>query len=136
MGSLAIGLSALVSVICVGTLIGAVLLLAACKICRAEEPSFGRAWRISVAAALANSAVGFVIFFAASMKAIANPDLDLKSAQAIAKIVTFGVSVPITTLIYRGMIPTSFGKAILVYLVQVLIIVALAIPVVLIIHFA
>lgn len=114
-----------------GILIGAVLLRAGCHFARVQVPEFGKACGIVVIVMIANWVVNFALGFAIGLAVGASGgELDsamLLSIQGLGIVVSFFIA----SLIYKAMIPTeTFGRAALVWLIQVLIALAIALVVV------
>jgi hypothetical protein len=135
-GAMAGVLCAAGGILIVGTLIGAVILRAACSLFNkmagqdraVPEPSFGKALGITVVSMIANMAVGFmvgIVIGGGGAAAGANP----QHVQIISTL----VSLPVGFLVMSGMLtlmlPTSFGRGMLVALLQYAISFAIAIAI-------
>lgn len=95
--------------IVVGIAVAAIILRLAAKIVSAPEIPFGKAMLIVVVAFFATAAAGFI--------------LGLILGQGIlAQLVSLVVGACVSALIYSKMIPTSFGKGILIYVMQIVVV--------------
>jgi hypothetical protein len=111
----------------IGTLIGAIILRAACSLFNkfaggesasgaVPEPSMGSAMAITFVTTLVNMAVGFVLGLA-----LQGAGPNQAASQAIINL----ISIPISLLVFAGMVtvmlPTTFGKGLLIALLYLLI---------------
>ena len=114
--------------VAVQTLIAAVLLRKACKICKVDDPPFLNAWGICALATLVNFgasfAIGLVVGASAGHWGIPQEDQVL-----VAQLLSLGVGVVLTTVIYSVTIALSLARALLVCLVQILLGILLAISI-------
>jgi hypothetical protein len=92
--------------------LGALLLKVACGMVSAPVPGLGRAMWIVFVAWLAN--VGASVVASLCMGVSAN----VQQADTTAKSVLLLVSVLVQAAVYSSMVPTSFGKGILIWLMQ------------------
>jgi hypothetical protein len=116
-----------------GVVIGAVILRAACSLFNkmaspqngVPEPGFGKALGIVVLNAIASAAAGFPVGMIVGLWGQAS-GIDEKTTQAVAGL----ISLPIGFLVMGGlltlMLPTSFGRALLVTLLQYVVIFLIA----------
>jgi hypothetical protein len=133
-------LCGLVIALLVGTLIGAVFLRAAIALFNkmagasgppagVPEPPFGRAMGITFVTSLVNWVVGFVIGLATGAGAqAAGPD-GAKGVNLLAQAASVPAGLLVMALMLTALLPTSFGKAVLVTLLY-LVIVALVVGVI------
>jgi hypothetical protein len=106
-------------------LILAVLLRWACKICQVEDPSFLNSWGISAVAVFPPFATSGLIWVITWVSG-GTPQ---EAHQAVAQFGFLGVFIFIVVAasIYSVMIEISFGRALLVWLVQILLIIGIVI---------
>lgn len=119
----------LVFMLLIGTLIGAIILRAACWLLNklaggpnapgaVPEPSFGKAMGIAFVTALVNAMVGFVLGL-------------VGGAAALHPLVVQAISFPVALLVMAGMaaamLPTTFGKGLLVALLTLVVWVIVAV---------
>lgn len=113
-----------------GLAVGAVILRAACHLAGQSVPGFGLAMGIVFITGVIQAILGSVINFAFGIPLIQDPGqqpVDTSTALA-AGIVGFLINTPVTMILYRVMIPTDhFGKAALVWLMQLLIVIGIVI---------
>lgn len=133
-GALVGMLIGLVCVLTIGTLIGAIILRAACwafnKLCqpenRVEEPSFGKSLLMALVSMVAQLVVGFGIglVFGAGLAAAGFEQWQIQ-------LIVNAISLPVGVLVMAGTItlilPTSFGRAILIALLYLAITIAVGI---------
>jgi hypothetical protein len=104
-------LGLLAAYIAIWLVIAAATLRTACGLCSVPAPSFGKAVLISVIAAMAMP----LLMFVSTTMPVFGPDMiPLTLALAMAPVLT-GVG-----FIYSKLVPTTFGKGVLIYVVQVL----------------
>lgn len=126
-------LCVLVIAIPLGLVIGAVILRSACHFVGVKVPNFGYAMVVALVRGLANFVVSFMVGFGIGMVMGAgsammkgdkrgNAEAMMMGAQLLSSIVSLLVNMPISAVIYMGMLEAvSFGKGILIYLVELLI---------------
>ena len=110
--------------------IAAVILRAACHLAGESVPGLGHAMGIVLVTGIVQAIIGAVINVAFGVPVMQDPaqqQVDPGAALA-ASVVGFLVNTPITMLLYNIMIPTSnFGKAALVWLIQLLIVIVIVV---------
>jgi hypothetical protein len=113
-------LIALGVILVISTLVGAIILRAAVSLCNTmtggarsrsavPEPSLGQAMAITFFTSLVNAVVGFVVGLA---RAEANPKGG--GVDLTAQLATIPVSMFVMTCMVAALLPTTFGRAILV----------------------
>jgi hypothetical protein len=108
MGVLA-GLVGMVLMLVLFLLIGAVLLMLACKICGVTTPSFFKAVGVTIITGLAGFAVNLVLVFV--LRAVGIGPLGIQFVSGLVCLVLFA-------LLYVPLLRTSFGKGLLVCIVE------------------
>lgn len=78
------------------------------------EPSFGKAYGIVLVAAICGFPIGFIMGL-------------LQVPPLLANVINLLVAIPINVLVFSKMLPTTIGRATLVYVCQVLISIAVVI---------
>jgi hypothetical protein len=117
--------------IALGALIGAVFLRAAIALYNklaggpqsassVPEPAFGKAIGINLVAMLIDVALGFLIRLIAGPGTM-SADPDSQGFNLGAQLISLPVSLLVTAALLSAMLPTSFGRAILVTLCEILI---------------
>ncbi len=117
--------------VAVGTLIGAVFLRAAVALYNkmagggrppggVPEPDFGKALGITFVTTLINIGVGFVIGMVTNTWGAAGPRG--KEVDLLAQAISFPLSLLIMTAMLTAILPTTFGRALLVTLCYMLIV--------------
>jgi hypothetical protein len=132
-GALAGIICAGIGVIVVGTLLGAVILRAACSLFNkmasrenaVPEPGFGKALGIVVVNVIASAVVGLPIGLIVGLVGQGS-GLDQKVTQVIATLISLPIGFFVTGGILTFMLPTSFGRALLVTLLQYVVIFLIA----------
>jgi len=110
--------------IAIGLAIGAMLLRIACGIVtKSNVPDFAKAMGIVAVAGVANAALGFFVGLVVGMAMQGDPE----AAQLTAQLLGLPVGAVASASIYMLMLPTDFGKALLIWLVQAGIVLAIAI---------
>jgi len=120
----------------IGALISAVILRAACSIFNklagseksVPEPGFGKALGITAATLVVNVLVGIVIglvFGAGAVAAGANP----AQTQILVNLISMPAGVLVMSGMLTAMLPSSFGKSLLITLIAYAIIIAIAVVV-------
>jgi hypothetical protein len=118
--------------IALGILIGAVIFRAACALYNkmaggrgspssVPEPSFGKAMGIVLLTTLVNGVVGFGIGMVVGIAGVA-VHADQKAVTILAQLVSFPVGILVGGGMNAAMLPTTFGRGILVALCQLLIV--------------
>ena len=105
-------------VLAIALTIGAALLRLGCWVCKVEEPGFLKAMGIVFVNALANMVVQVLIGVFIGLIAGASGARNLQAVQVLATLISLPFVMLVSGGIYCGMIPTSFGKGILIWLVQ------------------
>ena len=100
---------------------GAVILRVACSMVGVDIPEFGRAMMITFLAWIANAAVVIVIYLVMGAGS-GNP----QAAQITASVLSLPVNLCLSAAIYSFMLETTFGKGILILLVQQLVLIIIA----------
>ncbi len=129
-------LCAVVGVLVLGTLVGAVILRAACSLYnkmasqenRVPEPGFGKALGITLVTMIVNVVVGFMVGLITGGGAAA-AGVGAQGAQVISALISLPVGFFVMAGMLTAMLPTSFGRALLVTLVQYAISIAIAIAI-------
>jgi hypothetical protein len=125
-------LCALVIVVAVGTLIGAVVLRAAVALYNklaggasspgsVPEPAFGKAMWITFATSLAQMVVGVLIGLVTGAGET-GPGARGQGVDVVAQVFSFLVSLLLMARMLSAMLPTTFGRALLVTLCYVLVV--------------
>lgn len=135
-GMLAGILCLVVFAVAFGLLVGAVIFRAACSIynrlCQPEnrvpDPSFGKAMLIAFVSGVAQNIVGVVIGFAIGI-ASAGVGLDEDVASIAAGLVSIPFSLLISAAINAWLLPTTFGRGLMVALVQLAIVITVVLVV-------
>ncbi len=102
------------------TLIAAATLQAACNLCQIASPSFGKALLITLAAYV----VGFFIMFVF----VVMPTNDVGQLVS-AMLITLAMAVAGIGFTYSKLLPTTFGKGVLIYIVQAILMFAIGITI-------
>ncbi len=102
-------------------LIAAWLLRAACYVLRVHRPSYTRAIQIVLAAWLANLLAGLLLGFVFVIIASTAGQIDPDRLEFLANVTGFTIGALISAWVYMTMLPTSYGKALAIYFVQMLI---------------
>ncbi|MCY3021969.1 MAG: hypothetical protein NTW87_23405 [Planctomycetota bacterium] len=110
----------------VGLFIGAVILRLACGLVAAPQPTFGRAMVIVFMSWLANVAVSFVVALLAGVSMAAGGAPGTKGVSVV-------LGALVSAAVYSSMIPTTFGKGLLIWLAQLVIAFVIAVIAVVII---
>jgi hypothetical protein len=103
----------------VGLVVGALILRIACSICRVELPGFFKAMGVTAVVAvvslIACSALGFIVGVLGHLAGISLASLNILSAL-------FGLPLGmlVSALLYKVLLPTTFGKGVLIWLVHLL----------------
>ena len=117
-------------VLIIALAIAAFVLRAACHLAGETVPGLGHAMGIVLITGIVQAIIGSVINIGFGVPVFQDPtqqQVDPGAALA-AGVVGFLVNTPITMLLYSVMIPTSnFGKAALVWLIQLLIYIVIAV---------
>ncbi|MDP7010512.1 MAG: hypothetical protein QF685_03955 [Verrucomicrobiota bacterium] len=107
--------------------IAAVIFRAACRICNVENiPGFFGSMGIVLLAQLVSAIISFVVGFVVGLVGSA-AQIGVQEIQLLATLVSFPVAVLTTALVYKPFLNVSFGKCILVWLLQVVIVIAIGI---------
>ena len=126
-----IGLIIVVAVIFIALSIAAVILRAACHFARTNIPGFGLAIGIVLVTGIVQAIIGTIINVAFGVPMMQDPNTPPDPNALAASIIGFLVNTPITMLLYQVMIPTEgFGKAALVWLLQLVIVICILIIIV------
>jgi len=130
-----LGLGLLVLAVVIVLSIGAILLRAACSICRVESPSFLMALLVTLAVGIVNGIVGFGIGFGVVLAgAGAGADVQtLQALQALSSCASLPINMVISAALYAAMLKTSFGKGILIWLCQLVVLAIIAVAVVVVV---
>lgn len=139
-GAIVVGLVAFLVALAVGVLIGAVIFRAAVSLTNkflgstgaVPEPPFNRAVVIVLITTIVNMIGSFVAGVAAGAGAAA-ADAGESSAKIAAQLISLPIGFFIASGIYSAMLPTSFGKAMLVTVCQYIIIILIAIVMVVVV---
>ena len=129
-GTIAGFLCAMGTFLVIGTLIGAVILRTACwlyntfvggrKTSRSvPEPDFGKAMGIAFVTWLVNVGVSFAIGFVVGGTAAAMGQARSNAPVAIAQLISIPPSLLVLAGLITAMLPTTFGRALLVALIYV-----------------
>ena len=129
--------------IAIGTLIGAVILRTACWLYNVfdggprspqaiPEPDFGKAAGIVLVTMVVNYGVSFVIGFVGGAAALGG-GADPRTAQLMVTLISLPISLLVMAAMISMMLPTSFGKAILVALLYLLVAICVAVVIVLVV---
>ncbi len=129
-------LCGLVGILLVGSLVGAVILRAACslynKMAHREngvpEPGFGKALGITVVTLIVNMGAGFVVGLIVGGWAAA-AGMGQQGAQLLSSVISFPIGILTMAGMSTVMLPTSFGRALLVTLIQYAIMIAIGLVV-------
>jgi len=139
--ALLIMLAAFPLAILLGLAIGALILRAACSIFNAlaggehspfgvPNPRFGWAMLIILVQGLIHAIVGVGVSFMLGVALFSAPQqvgpAQLQGAQLLANLVSIAVNFIVGSALLSAMLPTSFGRALLVTLIEFLIVLALA----------
>lgn len=110
----------------IGLAIGAVLLRAACHLAKEDVPDFGRAMMIVFAVGIVQAAIEVVANLLTGVPIVREPGTPVPEYAPLVSIFVSVINIPIAMAIYNQLIPTrSFAKAALVWLIQVLIVLAI-----------
>jgi hypothetical protein len=124
--------------IAIGTLIGAILLRAACALYNrlaggknspssVPEPELGKAMGIALVTAIVNAVIGYLLEFAIGVGAAAamadqGNTIILRNMVILAYLLSFPVSLLVMAGMNALMLPTTFGRGILVTLCYLLVV--------------
>ncbi|MBI1373956.1 MAG: hypothetical protein GC159_14630 [Phycisphaera sp.] len=111
----------------IGVAIGAALLRIGCQIVKVPVPEFGKAMGVVIVAAIASFAVSFMFGFTMGAMIGADP-----TALRVIQIINLPISACLYATIYMAMLPTTFGKGLLIWLVQAAVVFAIVIVVVIV----
>lgn len=106
----------------VALVVGAAILRLACSICGVQDLSFGRAMYVVFIGWLAGAAIQVALGFAASSMAGAGGG----RTSMLLSLAGVPVQFLVIAAVYSALIPTSYLKGLLIYLVQFLIVIAIA----------
>ncbi len=100
-------------------LIGAVILRTACWMCGVQTPGLLKAMGILLLAAIANTAARYGAYY--MLAGIMGAGVGAKTIQAASGLVAFAIGMLASAAIYSRFLAVSYGKAIVVYLAQILV---------------
>jgi hypothetical protein len=107
--------------------ISAVILRIACSMSGVSAPGFGKALSVTFVADLVSS---LGAFFIGLLLVLTNKyNLDPKTLGLIANGVNFPLGAVMSAAIYSGMLPSSFGKGLLIWFIQFLMVVGVSVAV-------
>jgi hypothetical protein len=118
-------LCALIIALPVFFLISAAFLRLACSISGVIAPGFGKAMSITFVADGVSTAGAFFLVYVLTSTNQGN--VDAKTLGLIANAVGVPLGAVMSAAIYSGMLPTSFGKGILIWLVQLLMVIGIGV---------
>ncbi|MFN0050749.1 MAG: hypothetical protein ACKV0T_01070 [Planctomycetales bacterium] len=118
----------LVAAVAIGSLIGAIILRAACSLFNrlagsssaVPEPSFGQALGIVFATTIANCVVSFGARLVIGGGAVAG-GMSPQTAQIISSLVSLPIGVLVMSAMLMALLPTTFGRGLLVSLLYLLV---------------
>jgi hypothetical protein len=107
--------------------IAAVIFRAACRICNVENiPGFFGSMGIVLLAQLVSTIISFVVGFVIGLVGSA-AQIGVHEIQLLATLASLPVVVLASALVYKPFLNASFGKCILVWLLQIVIVIAIGI---------
>ncbi len=120
---------ALIIPILIALAVAALVMRVACSMCQEEPPEFGRAMGIVFVQGLAGFVFGLVVALIVRGTITSN----LQSMQIAANMISLPFTMLITSAILHKMVPTTtFSKAVLIWLAQIVIVVVVAIVLVIV----
>jgi len=131
-GALGIMCVALVVGVLIGLLVGAVILRSACHFCSVAVPTLGSAMGIVFIRAIVTGLVGFGIGFVTALVA-KDSGLPPAALQAIPSLISLPINFLIAAGIYTAALDVSFGRALLVHLVEFLIVLVIAVVIIVVV---
>ena len=127
-----IALVVIVAAVFIGLAIAGVILRAACHLAGVDVPGLGHAMGIVFITGIIQAIIGSIINVVFGVPVIQDVNTQVDPTATItAGIVSFLINTPVTMMLYNVMIPTeSFGKAALVWLMQVVIVICIVLIIV------